>query len=312
MNISRNKAFTLIELLVVIGIIAIIAGCLVPVFIQARESGKRISCLSNERQIGAAMLQYISDNNELFPSGENQDSQWVTQIYPYLKSTSVFHCPDDSTQLPPASSLPSPLPTASGLFVDSYGFNYNLAGDIWVGLHDERTPVDATHQSGLVASSRTVMLFEVFNGYDSLNYLPRRQANGKIVSGNGVTGDGSLFCSHFPCGVGAQIMYDIFKKPSVSGPVPLYATGDMGGLKENHDYILPPRHSGGANYVVCDGHAIWLPPLRVSAGIEAPNSNCDQGIAKTQPAGCAFTEHPAKYYAAGTGCPSYTLTFSQR
>lgn len=59
-----HSAFTLIELLVVIGIIAVIAAVLFPVFAGIRERGRRTQCLSNERQLGMAILQYAGDNNE--------------------------------------------------------------------------------------------------------------------------------------------------------------------------------------------------------------------------------------------------------
>jgi prepilin-type N-terminal cleavage/methylation domain-containing protein len=45
---SAEKAFTLIELLVVI---AILAAMLPPALARAKESGKRIVCLNNLRQL---------------------------------------------------------------------------------------------------------------------------------------------------------------------------------------------------------------------------------------------------------------------
>ena len=60
------RAFTLIELLVVIAIISILAAILFPVFSQARESARSISCASNMRQIGMAIRMYVTDNDEVF------------------------------------------------------------------------------------------------------------------------------------------------------------------------------------------------------------------------------------------------------
>ena len=69
---QRGKnAFTLIELLVVIAIIAILAAILFPVFAQAREKARAISCLSNEKQIGLGIMQYQQDWDEKNPGGLN-------------------------------------------------------------------------------------------------------------------------------------------------------------------------------------------------------------------------------------------------
>src|SRR5690606_28375389 len=98
-----NRAFTLIELLVVIAIISILAAILFPVFARARENSRRASCLSNEKQIALATLQYIQDNDERFPGTYTAGDQktWMDRILPYVQGTSsrksqLFFCPSDT------------------------------------------------------------------------------------------------------------------------------------------------------------------------------------------------------------------------
>jgi prepilin-type N-terminal cleavage/methylation domain-containing protein len=46
-----SKGFTLIELLVVIAVIAILMAILMPALQKAREQGKRVSSMSNLKQL---------------------------------------------------------------------------------------------------------------------------------------------------------------------------------------------------------------------------------------------------------------------
>ena len=119
---TLNRAFTLIELLVVIAIIAILASILFPTFSRAREMARRTSCLSNEKQLGLAMFQYVQDYDEQLPSAATgpdaagKQGGWIYYnkfaadsktgppgydprlgaIYSYVKNAQVFVCTDDT------------------------------------------------------------------------------------------------------------------------------------------------------------------------------------------------------------------------
>lgn len=93
----RKLGFTLIELLVVIAIISILAAILFPVFQKVRENARAISCASNEKQLALGILMYAQDSDEALPPTQAEGSTlWPDLINPYVKSTQVRVCPDDS------------------------------------------------------------------------------------------------------------------------------------------------------------------------------------------------------------------------
>jgi prepilin-type N-terminal cleavage/methylation domain-containing protein/prepilin-type processing-associated H-X9-DG protein len=93
-----RRGFTLIELLVVIAIIAILAAILFPVFAQAREKARAITCLNNMKQQGTAMMMYVQDYDETYPQARSRHKDmggprenwanftWREAIGPYIKN----------------------------------------------------------------------------------------------------------------------------------------------------------------------------------------------------------------------------------
>jgi prepilin-type N-terminal cleavage/methylation domain-containing protein/prepilin-type processing-associated H-X9-DG protein len=92
----KSRAFTLIELLVVIAIIAILAAILFPVFARARENARKATCQSNLKQIGLAVMMYVQDYDETYPTADffTPTNYWYNVLDPYAKSKQVFICPD--------------------------------------------------------------------------------------------------------------------------------------------------------------------------------------------------------------------------
>lgn len=278
--------FTLVELLVVLTVLAALMAILVPVLVGVRENARRITCLNDLRQLGLGMAQYVADAGEVFPPGYNEHSGegWAGRCYPYVRQQTVFACPDDPTET-----------DGAGLFaVSSFGFNSNLSGYyVTDPLLNIPLSKPITHLSVLSSPSATVLFFEIENG--SLP-LPMTSSKASSASGNGFDSGAGMAGLGFPGGPGGQ-----------GGPV--YATGPLGGRTAGSDGLAysTPRHKGGANYVACDGHAVWLRPESVSGGSNASAPDCLQGVDGPQPVDCLGQTTP---HASGTEGGKQILTFS--
>ena len=134
---NKQQGFTLIELLVVIAIIAILAAILFPVFAKVREKARQTACLSNEKQIGLAFMQYTQDFDGTMPVARG----WASRTYPYIKNLAVYSCPDD--------------PGASGATTVSYMVNDALDPTSTNDLNES-----FANESTWTAPSLTVLIAE--------------------------------------------------------------------------------------------------------------------------------------------------------
>lgn len=169
-----QKGFTLIELLVVIAIIAVLAAILFPVFARARENARRASCMSNLKQIGLGIMQYVQDYDEKYPydhyaiegSGVSSTNvtngvfgynsfapqwgyRWPARIMPYLKSKQIFQCPS-------ATALDSSATTAEAA---------NNVMSYWsAGAFFARPGENAVSMASIQSPSQAPMLYDAFDG----------------------------------------------------------------------------------------------------------------------------------------------------
>ena len=89
---NTSPAFTLIELLVVIAIIAVLATLGYAAADSVIGKGHATKCLSNMRQIGAAMQMFVGDNDGNLP-GTSHGVSWTNSLGAYLGTNFIGKCP---------------------------------------------------------------------------------------------------------------------------------------------------------------------------------------------------------------------------
>jgi prepilin-type N-terminal cleavage/methylation domain-containing protein/prepilin-type processing-associated H-X9-DG protein len=277
----KRKGFTLIELVVVIAIIAILAALLFPVFAQAREKARAISCASNEKQLALAVIMYTQDSDEQFPVNPTADAAtnfdfgttWITGVQPYIKSYGVFTCPDD-----PDLAQDGQDTAAAVHFVNWAGPSFSYVGNGIIGYDWKNTPngwrLDGVINGGLnwindnhppalgvdvpakpCALGRvnfpasTILLCEKYTVPVDANPAAMQGAFSPydcVLNGHGSDENGANCSGGLP-GSGAC---------SVQTGAPAFSA-----TQPNGGGIIPYSHSGRSNFAFCDGHVKAMIPF---------------------------------------------------
>lgn len=220
--------FTLIELLVVISIISLLISILLPALGKARDSARRIRCLTGVRQIGLGTIQYTHDNHDWMPialgegSGSTANDVILRNLsssytpagsgvsYPYsfhkiwsqeyVTSHKVAHCPSFTLDTSDSKFkwLYADLPGVLGVDITSARMSYWYMAyrpfiySFHSGTAVKGQPTVRLGQRWTYGRDReiadTVFLSDVVN---TPGAAPASQhtANGYATGGNGIKGD---------------------------------------------------------------------------------------------------------------------------
>lgn len=226
------RGFTLIELLVVIAVIAILSAMLFPVLSMAKESGKRVRCAAQLKQLVQASLTYADDNNGRFVAAatdilganlhrwhgvrETSDSDFDPTrgpLWTYLaKSGGVKICPS-MQMLKDKSHFRNAYESGCG----GYGYNYLYVGGTYYRNDPSTAEKLASNTSDIATQSHTVMFTDTAMA---------------MVSGKSTS----------------------LVEESFAYPPYLVSSGTQGGLTTTASPSIHFRHNGRANVGWCDGH----------------------------------------------------------
>ncbi len=183
----KSPAFTLVELLVVIGVIAVVAGLLLPALSKARARAMETKCAANLRAWGQAFYLYADDYNGYLPHTDDEGRNtppftydpnhpeheccYIDVLPPYMgqrpwrdypngqKPTGgVWQCPA-ANPLPDSAYSSSFKPSNQGYH--SYVMNSYVEQDFLFGLPfgDSLQPSFLKLES-CAATSKTILMFE--------------------------------------------------------------------------------------------------------------------------------------------------------
>ena len=127
----KQQHFTLVELLVVVGIIALLAGLIIPAVGMAQTSARRTACLSNQGQVMKIMRTFMNEGDkQLLPNSLTTNGTWTRVLFEKNKlqnDLTVARCPSIilSSNAAPERTLNSKEVKTAEIFTDDTDANKN-------------------------------------------------------------------------------------------------------------------------------------------------------------------------------------------
>ena len=262
----RNRAaFTLVELLVVIAIIGILIALLLPAVQQAREAARRSSCKNNIRQMGLALHNYHS-THRCFPPGVLGTSgsssrnhplhTWEALILEYTEQSPLYDKYDFNFRFSHATNADVVIEKLPLYLCPSHEEDQIVANRYGPTHYTGNAGVRPGSDDGVLFPMSHVSFRDIRDGTSQtiaageVAYGLGGWARGAMNTGGGGGGGGGQGFARgvlrwWRCASGCAL-------PGMNPPETTCSNSCERGFQ------FSSRHSGGAHFAFCDGHAQFV------------------------------------------------------